>query len=183
MTPGLKYNHDVDIVKFKGRFIAAWNGNEARAEDVPGQFNFLSVSDDFEHWSAPVRMFTAEAGATNPVESDNQWQPNFINWEDKILFCAWSDFVARRLFIATSDDGVHWNNVEVTNSPAALKGKACGFPTNHGLLTSKGVMLFPCSLPFTDSPRTAKSAPHGMPVSFAARTAARLGHGAIPSRR
>jgi hypothetical protein len=152
-TPRLKYNHDVDIVKFKGRFIAAWNGNEARGEDVPGQFNFLSVSDDFEHWSAPVRMFTAEAGATNPVESDNQWQPNFINWQDKILFCAWSDFVARRVFIATSDDGVHWNNVEVSNAPAALQGKACGFPTNHGLLTSKGVMLFPCSLPFTDSPR------------------------------
>jgi hypothetical protein len=152
-TPALKYNHDVDIVKFKGRFIAAWNGNEAHGEDVPGQFNFLSVSDDFEHWSTPVRMFTAAAGARNPVESDNQWQPNFINWQDQRLFCAWSDFVARRVFIANSEDGVHWNNVEVANAPAALQGKACGFPTSHGLLTSQGVLLFPCSLPFTDSPR------------------------------
>jgi hypothetical protein len=74
-TPALKYIHDVDIVKFKDRFIAAWNGNEARAEDVPGQFDFLSICDDFEHWSTPVRMFTADAGARNPVESDNQRQP------------------------------------------------------------------------------------------------------------
>lgn len=151
--PALKYNHDVDIVKFKGRFIAAWNANESSGEDKPGQFNFLSVSDDFEHWSAPVRMFTAEAGATNPVESDNQWQPNFINWKDERLYCAWSDFVARRVYVAVSEDGTHWSNVEVPNVPPALAGKACGFPTNHGLLTARGVMLFPCSLPFTDNPR------------------------------
>ncbi|MEI7729814.1 MAG: sialidase family protein [Verrucomicrobiota bacterium] len=151
--PALKYNHDVDIVKFKGKFFAAWNANETQREDVPGQYNFLSVSDDFEHWSPPVRMFTAEAGAQNPVESDNQWQPNFINWKDQQLFCAWSDFMARRVFVAVSTDGVRWNNVEVVNAPEKLKGKACGFPTNHGLVTSKGVMLFPCSLPFSDTPR------------------------------
>lgn len=151
--PLLRYNHDVDIVKFKGRFFAAWNANENRGEDKPGQYNYLSVSDDFEHWSKPVRMFTAEAGAANPVASDNQWQPNFINWKDETLFCAWSDFVARRVFVATSQDGLRWSNVEVANAPAALQGKACGFPTNHGLLTRRGVMLFPCSLPFTDTPR------------------------------
>ena len=77
--PALQYNHDVDIVKFKGKFFAAWNANEARGEDVPGQYNFLSVSDDFEHWSAPVRLFTRDAAAENPVETDNQWQPIFIN--------------------------------------------------------------------------------------------------------
>ncbi len=151
--PALKYNHDVDIVKFKGRFFAAWNANAAGSEDVPGQFNFLSVSDDFEHWSAPVRMFTAAGGAENPVESDNQWQPGFINWRDETLFCAWSDFVARRVFVAVSNDGLRWKNIEVANAPAALKGKASGFPTDHGLLTSKGTMLFPCSIPFTDTPR------------------------------
>ena len=151
--PELKYNHDVDIVKFKGKFFAAWNANENRGEDKPGQYNYLSVSEDFEHWSTPVRMFTATAGAANPVESDNQWQPNFINWKDQTLFCSWCDFVARRVFIATSPDGIHWNNVEVANAPAALKGKASGFPTNHGLLTKQGVMLFPCSIPFTDTPR------------------------------
>ncbi len=151
--PELRYNHDVDIVKFKGRFFAAWNANENRGEDKPGQYNYVSVSDDFAHWSNPVRMFTAAAGAANPVESDNQWQPNFINWQDRALFCAWCDFVARRVFVATSADGLHWNNVEVANAPEALKGKASGFPTNHGLLTRQGVMLFPCSIPFTDTPR------------------------------
>ncbi len=151
--PLLRYNHDVDIVKFKGRFFAAWNANENRGEDKPGQYNYMSVSDDFAHWSKPVRMFTAGAGAANPVESDNQWQPGFINWKDETLFCAWSDFVARRVYVAVSTDGLRWNNVEVANAPGALTGKACGFPTNHGLMTRKGVMLFPCSIPFTDTPR------------------------------
>jgi len=41
--PALKYNHDVDIVKFRGKFFAAWNANEANGEDVPGRYNFLSV--------------------------------------------------------------------------------------------------------------------------------------------
>ncbi|MCX7007730.1 MAG: exo-alpha-sialidase [Kiritimatiellaeota bacterium] len=151
--PELRYNHDVDIVKFKGKFFAAWNANENRGEDKPGQYNYLNVSDDFPHWSNPVRMFTAAAGAANPVESDNQWQPNFINWKDQALFCSWCDFVARRVYIAHSSDGIHWNNVEVPNAPESLKGKASGFPTNHGLLTKQGVMLFPCSIPFTDTQR------------------------------
>jgi len=32
--PALKYNHDVDIVKFKGKFFAAWNGQTA-ITDLP----------------------------------------------------------------------------------------------------------------------------------------------------
>jgi hypothetical protein len=152
-NPYLKYNHDVDIARFKGKYVAAWNGNAAHAEDVPGQFNYVSLSDNFADWSTPVRMFSAEAGAKNAVESDNQWQPNFINWKNEVLFCSWSDFVARRVFVASSVDGRHWDNVEVPNAPESLKGKACGFPTNHGLITSKGVMLFPCSIPFTDTVR------------------------------
>jgi hypothetical protein len=144
--PALKYNHDVDIVKFKGRYFAAWNANAAGAEDVPGQYNFLSISDDFEHWSAPVRLFTRDAAAENPVETDNQWQPIFINWRDETLFCAWCDYNARKTYIATSTDGVHWRNREVPTAPPSLAGQVVGFPTNHGLLTSKGVMMFPCSL-------------------------------------
>ncbi|HUT91236.1 MAG TPA: sialidase family protein [Thermoguttaceae bacterium] len=144
--PGLKYNHDVDIVKFKGKFFAAWNANESHGEDVPGQFNFLSVSDDFEHWSAPVRLFTRDAEAENPVETDNQWQPTFINHRDETLFCAWCDYNARKTYIATSTDGMRWRNREVPTAPPSLAGQVVGFPTNHGLLTSKGVMMFPCSL-------------------------------------
>ncbi len=145
--PALQYNHDVDIVKFKGTFFAAWNANEGRGEDTPGQYNFLSVSDDFENWSPPVRLFTRDAGAENPVESDNQWQPIFINWRDETLFCAWCDYNARKTYIATSTDGLRWRNREVPTAPPSLTGKVVGFPTNHGLLTSKGVMMFPCSLP------------------------------------
>jgi hypothetical protein len=83
VQPLLKYNHDVDIVKFKGRFFAAWNANATPAEGVPGQYNFLSVSDDFEQWSKPVRLFYKEGGCENPIETDNQWQPDFINYKDE----------------------------------------------------------------------------------------------------
>lgn len=145
--PALLYNHDVDIVKFKSRFFAAWNANEAHGEDVPGQYNFLSVSDDFETWTTPVRLFTRDAEAENPVETDNQWQPIFINWKDETLFCAWCDYNARKTYIAASTDGVRWRNREVPTAPPSLEGQVVGFPTNHGLLTSKGVMMFPCSLP------------------------------------
>lgn len=149
--PALLYNHDVDIVKFKGRYVAAWNANESRGEDVPGQFNFLSVSDDFEHWSPPVRLFTRDAAAENPVETDNQWQPIFVNWRDETLFCAWCDYNARKTYIATSTDGARWRNLEVPTAPPSLSGQVVGFPTNHGLLTSKGVMMFPCSLPMVEA--------------------------------
>lgn len=145
--PWLKYNHDADIVKFKGRFFAAWNANATPAEGVPGQFDFLSVSTNFEQWSTPVRLFCKEGGCENPVETDNQWQPEFINYHDQTLYCAWCDFNTRRTFMATSSDGLHWRNHEVPTAPPALAGKVVGFPTNHGLLTSQGVMMFPCSLP------------------------------------
>ena len=53
------------------------------------------------------------------MESDNQWQPGFINWRDETLFCAWSDVMARRVFVAVSNDGLRWKNIKVTNAPAA----------------------------------------------------------------
>jgi hypothetical protein len=146
-VPALKYNHDVDIVKFKGHFFAAWNANGTGGENRPGQFNYLSVSDDFDHWSTPVRMFCKDGGCENPVETDNQWQPNFINWRNQTLFCTWCDFKSRRTFIASSSDGLRWRNHEVPNAPPSLAGKVVGFPTNHGLRTRGDVMLFPCSLP------------------------------------
>lgn len=150
VKPHLKYNHDVDIVWFKGRFLAAWNANESSGEDVPGQYNFLSVSDDFEHWSTPVRLFTADADCDNPVESDNQWQPSFIDPDGDLLFCNWCDYNARRTFISTSHDGLHWTNQDVPPAPPALAGQVVGFPTNHGLRTKAGTLVFPCSLPFVE---------------------------------
>ena len=40
--PALKYNHDVDIVRFKGRYLAAWNANAKPAEGVPGPIEIAS---------------------------------------------------------------------------------------------------------------------------------------------
>jgi hypothetical protein len=149
MKPVLKYNHDVDIVRFKGRFFASWNANTSPGEHVPGQFNFLSTSDDFERWSPPVRLFTSEGRSTNPVDADNQWQPGFINYHDRKLFCAWCTYTGNRTFVSSSEDGVHWTNREVPSAPPGWEGKILGFPTIHGLLTSGDVMMFPCSMPKT----------------------------------
>lgn len=146
--PYLKYNHDVDIVRFKGRYIAAWNANTASGEHVPGQYNYLSVSSDFERWTRPVRLFTSEGGSVNPIEDDNQWQPSFINYHDRILYSAWCTFTGGRTFVSQSADGVKWVNKEVPAAPPGLEGKVVGFPTTHGLLTSKDVLMFPCSLPY-----------------------------------
>ena len=148
--PVLRYNHDVDVVRFQGRYLAGWNANEQQAEDVPGQFNFLSVSDDFQSWSPPVRLFTADADCENPVESDNQWQPSFINLDDRALLCNWCDYNARRTFISSSADGLHWRNQDVPPAPPALTGQVVGFPTNHGLRSRQGTLLFACSLPATE---------------------------------
>jgi hypothetical protein len=147
LQPCLRYNHDVDIVKFKGNYLASWNANEVGLEGVPGQYNFLSVSADFETWTTPERLFGAEKGCANPVDSDNQWQPAFINLNDETLFCAWCDMRTRRVLISESKDGLHWLNKEVSNAPACLADDETGFPTNHGIITSKGVLIFPCSLP------------------------------------
>lgn len=149
--PRLNYNHDVDVVRFKGRFLAAWNANwvdSGKKENIRNQLNYLSTSDDFEQWSAPVTPFTSAGGATNPIDLDNQWQPCFVNLHDEELFCAWCTFTHRRLFVSRSRDGVHWTNMEVPVAPPELRGRVVGFPTAHGLLTSKDVMMIPCSLPF-----------------------------------
>ena len=150
VRPLLRYNHDADIVKFKGRFIATWNANTVGKEGVPGQFNYLSVSDDFEHWTPAVQPFTQKGDSENPVEEDNQWQPSLINYHDETLFCAWCTFTHRKTFVSTSRDGVHWTNREVAGAPTSLEGQVVGFPTTHGLLSSKDVMMFPCSLPVAE---------------------------------
>jgi hypothetical protein len=150
----LRYNHDVDVVKFKGRYYAAWNANAAQGEDLPGQYNYLSVSDDYVHWSEPY-PFLADHHCLNPVSSDNQWQPVFVNCRDEKLFCVWCDFWARKTFVAVTADGESWRNFEVENAPASLKGKVIGFPTNHGFVSSTGRLVVPCSLPpyFDDGKR------------------------------
>lgn len=155
-SPRMSYNHDSDITRFRGRYIAAWNANPENPEEGrPGQLNYLSVSDDFQHWSQPVPIFTSQGGAVLPVDSTGselQWQPNFINDRNETLFCAWC--VSGRnagAYISRSTDGLHWENTRITEplpdsyDRSAAPG-AFPFPSNHGLLTRAGVMLFPICL-------------------------------------
>jgi hypothetical protein len=145
--PLFTYNHDSDLVCFKGRYFAVWNANTSGGENTPGQFNYLSVSSDGKVWSTPTPSFTAQGNAENAIELDNQWQPGFVNFHDEILFCAWCTFTGEKTFVSHSKDGTHWVNVEVPTAPRSLQGKVVGFPTTHGLLSRAGVIMFPCSLP------------------------------------
>lgn len=143
----LNYNHDVDVIHFAGRYIAAWNANAAGAEGVPGQYNYIAHSDDFEHWSEPQPMF-AGSHCVNPIEDDSQWQPAFTISRKGVLFCAWCAHGRPQTYISKSTDGIHWENQAVPSAPPELSGKVLGFPTNHGLTLGDGRMIFPCSLPY-----------------------------------
>ena len=149
---------------------------------MPGQYNFLSVSDDFEHWSAPVRLFTRDAAAENPVETDNQWQPIFINWRDETLFCAWCDYNARKTYIATSTDGVRWRNREVPTAPPSLAGQVVGFPDQPRPAHQQGRDDVPVQ-PAGGRGEVHTVATRVTPACCSAPTAARRGRGASRSRR
>ncbi|MFN7889617.1 MAG: sialidase family protein [Pirellula sp.] len=155
-SPKMGYNHDSDITLFKGRYVAVWNANpEIANESEPGQFNYLSVSDDFQKWSVPVANFTSKGGATNPVDSTGmsfQWQPNFINLRNETLFCAWCvTGPEAATYVSKSSDGLHWENIRITaplpkSYDREAAPNATPFPSNHGLLTKSGAMLFPICL-------------------------------------
>ena len=155
-SPKMGYNHDSDITLFKGRYVAVWNANpEIPEESRPGQLNYLSVSEDFQKWSVPVAPFTSKGGATNPVDSTGmsfQWQPNFINLRNETLFCAWCvTGPEAATYVSKSSDGLHWENIRITEPlpksyDREASPNATPFPSNHGLLTKSGVMLFPICL-------------------------------------
>lgn len=173
-SPRMRYNHDADITLFKGRYVAAWNANPDGLEEAyPGQLNYISVSDDFQNWSTPVAAFTSAGGAINPVDDDFQWQANFINYKDSVLFCAWcvsGDNAAT--YVSRSFDGINWENMKLEDPmpggyipDVALQEKNASrepdprghqslvrslpvaFPGNHGLLTRDGTMLFMVGIP------------------------------------
>ncbi len=155
-SPKMGYNHDSDITLFKGRYVATWNANpEIPDESRPGQLNYLAVSDDFQKWSVPVAAFTSKGGATNPVDSTGmsfQWQPNFINLRNHTLLCAWCvTGPEAATYVSKSSDGLHWENIRITEPlpksyAREASPNATPFPSNHGLLTKSGAMLFPICL-------------------------------------
>lgn len=149
-----RYNHCGDIVRFKGRFLASWMGNPDKGEGKPGQAIYFSTSPDFVTWSTPFAPFTAFSATQSPTnnivppaEALLEWQPAFVNLRDEVLFCAWSMFNAGRTFVSYSTDGDNWTHLEVPSAPESLKGQVVGFPVGHGIVTSKGVIMIPCSLP------------------------------------
>lgn len=171
-SPAMHYNHDADIAFFRGRYFCVWNANpEGKDEGYPGQYNYLSYSDDFRNWSVPVKAFASEGGAINPVDDDYQWQPNFINFHDEVLYCAWC--VSNKnpaVYISYSNDGIHWTNTkpeqqlpeqihriekeqfyredsDSKSGHSLNRTPEVAFPTNHGLLTKDERMLFPVSFP------------------------------------
>jgi hypothetical protein len=90
--------------------------------------------------------------AEEPTGSHAQhipWQPAFVNYRDEVLFCAWSIFGENRLIVSRTTDGVTWTHTDAPNAPDSLKGTVTGFPSGHGLLTSRDELLIPCSLPPT----------------------------------
>ena len=155
-SPKMGYNHDSDITLFKGRYVAVWNANpDIPEESEPGQFNYVAVSDDFLTWSVPVTPFTSKGGAINPVDStgmSSQWQPNFINRRNETLYCAWCvTGPEAATYVSKSSDGLHWENIRITEPlPKSYDREAAPdatpFPSNHGLLTRSGAMLFPICL-------------------------------------
>jgi hypothetical protein len=155
-SPKMGYNHDSDITLFKGRYVAIWNANpDIPEESRPGQLNYLAFSDDFQKWSVPIAVFTSKGGAINPVDSTGmsfQWQPNFINLRNQTLFCAWCvTGPEAATYVSKSSDGLHWENIRITEPlPKSYDREASPgctpFPSNHGLLTKSGAMLFPICL-------------------------------------
>lgn len=158
VEPLLKYNHCADIIKFKDKYVAAWNANEVAKEGVPGQYIYISISDNLKNWSTPVKAFTSEGRAKNPIDIDLQWQPTLINYHQKKIICVWCSTAeeSRNTFVSTSKDGIHWTNRKVRKRPSEVcellnqirdKPQYClGFPTNHGFISSKGVIMIPCSI-------------------------------------
>jgi len=174
-SPRMGYNHDSDITFFEGRYLCIWNATRDSAEwggkheGAPEQLNYISESRDFQTWSTPRPAFTSAGGAVNPVDVGPQWQPNFINYRGERLFVNWCTTNlghANGNYVSASENGLHWENQLQPSIPHELieqaealrrlprpeKGHALrrttplAFPTQHGLVTHNGVMLFPNSL-------------------------------------
>ena len=174
-SPRMGYNHDSDITFFKGRFVCIWNATPDSAEwfgnheGALTQLNYLSESTDFQTWSTPRPAFTSAAGAVNAVDTGPQWQPNFINFRGERLFVNWCTTNlgdANGNYVSVSEDGERWENRlqpllprelfeeadRLRQLPRPGKGHALArttpgtFPTQRGLVTRDGVMLFPNSL-------------------------------------
>jgi len=145
--PYLRYNHCVDVIRFRDRFLAVWNANTVGNEGVSGQYDFISYSNDYRHWTAPEKLFAGKR-CSPPVFSDRQWQPSFLKCSEELLFCAWCDTASRKTYVASTGDGEHWSNREISGEE--IPAETVAFPTNHGLKSSDGSLYFPVSFATKD---------------------------------
>ena len=51
------------LARFRGEWVAVWNGNVNATEGAGGQRNYMAISSDRVNWSAPVEAFSSAAAA------------------------------------------------------------------------------------------------------------------------
>ena len=92
-TGRLQHSHAGTIVRWRGQFWAAWNGNTtASVEGKPGQKIYVARSDAGRTWTEPVSSFVRADRSRTPVDGRpewTQWQPVFHVVRDTLV-CFWT---------------------------------------------------------------------------------------------
>lgn len=111
---GLTFVGTAAIVKFKGRYFAAVEGNDGVSEGDPGQMVWMKDSTDLATWSAAYHPFTDAAHCTNPVTEPSysrEFQPCFTIVGNE-LWCAWDATNWAYLSKLTDPNG-KWTNYRI----------------------------------------------------------------------
>lgn len=152
-TSQYRYNHDVSVEWFDGRWWAAWNANPKDEENIEGQVNVIATSTDFINWSSPVAEFNSSTHSTNPFNfnaaADRQWQPNFLALPDRLL-CVWNGFEGSTNYVCVSTRtiGGRWTHNRLNVLPVTVDGITYqgGFPTQDPIRLPSGRILAPIIL-------------------------------------
>lgn len=92
-TGRLQHSHAGTIVRWRGQFWAAWNGNTtASVEGKPGQKIYVARSEAGRTWTEPVSPFVRADRSETPVDDRSewtQWQPVFHVVQDTLV-CFWT---------------------------------------------------------------------------------------------
>lgn len=94
-TFGITWAANPDIMKWRGKFYAAFDGNRAggTTEAASGQKIQLITSTDGTTWADGGQVFSDAATATNPIAGDGHFQPNLLApaGDDGPLLCFWQN--------------------------------------------------------------------------------------------
>ena len=110
------YNHHAKIVRFGGRFYAAWS-NSRYDEDGPGQRVLMATSEDGLSWSAPRELIPS-------LSPESPWgRPGYFMQAGE--FFEWNG----RLFgVGAVTEIVRWTNREKTVTAAFYDARKHGWP-------------------------------------------------------